>query len=133
MAGDLMVPDWIELIAEKHPERLAVHCLEKMGGIRGNASSSDQSLGETFTYSCINSMAHVLAGILMSYASKGREKNGDRGCVMIGMDEGILLVVSELAALKARFAVVPVDAVWPSARIGYVARDCQACVMLVHR
>ena len=83
-----------------------------------------------YTYAQIDAMSCALAFALK--ATSGVEEDDEAKVVML-VEEGVGLVVCELAVLKAGAAFVPVDPNWPAQRQAFIISDCAAKLVLMQR
>ena len=103
--------------ASRHPKRIALQ-------FHHNFHVCDHpSLSQTanfFTYAQVRIMATAAARVL-----QGRGV-GPRCIVATCVDEGHLMIITQLAILLAGGAFVPVDPNFPNQRIAYMLQDSQA-------
>ncbi len=108
--GDKTVLDLFEEQVEQAPDAPAV-------------AAHDQIL----TYGELNSRAEGLAHRLLRWAT------GPEPIVAILLERSVSFVIAQLAVLKMGAAYLPLDPVYPSARLRLLLRDSRAQVLLTHR
>ncbi len=101
------LPGLIEEQVARRPKALAVVC-------------EDSRLTYEELNRRANQLAHYLSGLDV----------GPEMRVAVCMERGVELVVALLGVLKAGGAYVPLDPEYPAERLAYMARDCQATVLL---
>lgn len=79
------------------------------------------------SYDTLNRRANRLAHLLRQHGV-GRES-----LVAVALPRGVQLVVSELAALKAGAAFLPVDPAYPAQRIAFMLDDARPRCVITHR
>ena len=99
---------------------------EKQAGRHGDRVAID-SLGQRLTYTALNQQANRLAQTLLEQIG-GRQ---ERVAFLLG--HGIQPIVAILAILKAGGCYVPLDPVWPEARLAAVLQDSQAACVVTDR
>jgi amino acid adenylation domain-containing protein len=81
---------------------------------------------EHITYAELNRRSNQLARHLLSLGVE------PESCVALLLKRSVDLVLSAIAALKARVAYVPLDPAYPLERLRYMLRDANARVLLTH-
>jgi acyl-CoA synthetase (AMP-forming)/AMP-acid ligase II len=123
-ARDLLVHEVVGEQTARFPDRTAVEVVT-------DTHLRDGAGPDAYTYSDIDAMASALALELRALGAAGREDDEMKVGVLV--EEGVGLVVCELAVLKTGAAFVPLDPTWPSQRLGFILRDCHARAVLLSR
>ena len=106
---DTLLPQRIEAVAEKHPDRTAV-CYQ----------------GQQLSYRQLNEMANRLAHFLRQQGIRPDDRVGV--CLPRSTD----LVVAIVGVLKSGAAYVPIDPAYPEDRIQFVLQDSAIPVLITH-
>ena len=128
---DVLVHEVIAEVAAAFPQCAAVEVVtDAQLRTPSHISKSAGPGPEVFTYAALHAMAMRLANVLRRSIAGHPE---DEAKVVVLVDEGVGLVVCELAVLIAGGAFVPVDPNWPPQRLAFIVRDCDARVLLLPR
>src|SRR5262245_1029885 len=103
------IPDRFRQIVKKYPDRIAVKC--------GT---------HTLTYHELNSAANRVAHALLA------QGNAAGHPVALIFEHGIQVIVALLGVLKAGKIYVPLDSLYPSARLKYMLEDSQAQLVVTN-
>ena len=128
---DVLVHEVIAEVAAAFPQCAAVEVVTDAQLRTSSHLFTSAGQGpEVFTYAALHSMAMRLANVLRRSIAGHPE---DEAKVVVLVDEGVGLVVCELAVLMAGGAFVPIDPNWPPQRLAFIVRDCDARVLLLPR
>jgi len=130
VSRDLLVHEVVGLAAARCPDATAVEVVTD-ALLRADGGGAGAAGPDVYTYADIEAMASALALELRALGAADRDEDEPKVGMLV--EEGVGLVVCELAVLKAGAAFVPLDPTWPSDRLGFILRDCHARVVLLPR
>jgi len=105
---------------------LVHHRLEQAARVRPDGVAVVEG-SRSLTYRQLDQRANQLANLLIERGAK----HGDR--IGLHLDKSLEAIISIYAALKCGCAYVPIDPLSPPKRVGYIAKNCGICHLIISK